>query len=132
MDTNLADAGHVHAGQRAGDLEAADLAVLGALLADVLEDVLVLLLVPQLILRHHVEETEDLGGEAGAGHALHAGDLHAGGQHVHPDHVLGPHTGPLDYQLLVPQLHTVQASDSLKIGWLIKLLSSLNKSPKYP
>ena len=69
MDTNLADAGHVHAGQRAGDLEAADLAVLGALLADVLEDVLVLLLVPQLLLRHHVQQTQNLRRQPGTRHA---------------------------------------------------------------
>ena len=77
MDTNLADAGHVHAGQRAGDLEAADLAVLGALLADVLEDVLVLLLVPQLLLRHHVQQTQNLRRQPGTRHAaLQTKSLH--------------------------------------------------------
>ena len=77
MATNLADAGHVHAGQRTGDLEAADLAVLGALLADVLEDVLVLLLVPQLLLRHHVQQTQNLRRQPGTRHAaLQTRSLH--------------------------------------------------------
>ena len=44
---------------------------------------------------------------------LHAGYLHAGRQHVHAHHVLGPDAGALHDQLLVAELHPVEAGDGL-------------------
>ena len=48
LDEDLAAAGDLHPRDGAGDLEAAHLAILAALLPDVLQDVLVLLLIGQL------------------------------------------------------------------------------------
>ena len=44
---------------------------------------------------------------------LHAGYLHACRQHVHAHHVLGPDAGALHDQLLVAELHPVEAGDGL-------------------
>ena len=118
----LPDSRNIYTRQRSGYLEGSDLPILGALLPDVLQNILVLLLVPQLLLRHHVQETEDLRGQPRPGHALHAGDLYAGGQHVHADHVLGSDTGSLDDQFLVSQLHTIETSDGLVGDGSIKIL----------
>ena len=71
LDEDLAAAGHLHPGHGTGYLDRPDLAVLGALLADVLQDVLVLLLVYQLIGGYHVQETQHLGALARTSHASH-------------------------------------------------------------
>jgi len=61
---DLAAAGYLHPGHGAGNLQAAHLPVLPALLPDVLQDVLVLLLVSQLLRHHHVQQAEHLRGLA--------------------------------------------------------------------
>jgi len=63
---DLAAAGDLHPGHGAGNLQAAHLPVLPALLPDVLQDVLVLLLVSQLLRNHHVQQAEHLRGRSGA------------------------------------------------------------------
>lgn len=50
----LASAGHLQAVHRSGDLDALDLAVLAALVPDVLHNLLVLLVIQQLLRGHHV------------------------------------------------------------------------------
>ena len=53
------------------------------------------------------------------GYSLH---LYTGGQHVHADNILGSHTGPLDNELLVSQLHSVEASDGLVCDGVVQIL----------
>ena len=66
LDEDLAAAGDLDTWHRAGDLQAANLPVLAALLPDVLQDVLVLLLVGQLLRHHHVQQAQHLRGLAGS------------------------------------------------------------------
>ena len=60
----LAGAGHLQAVHRSGDLDALDLAVLAALVLDVLYDLLILVIIQQLLGGHHVHQTQHLGGQA--------------------------------------------------------------------
>lgn len=99
--------------QGARDLEAAHLAVLGALQLDVRANVLVLLVVQQLLGQHHVEQAEHLGGCA----AVKEGGVQS--RHLEDRQLLASHgvlaTGnrALDHQLALPQLHAIQSGDGL-------------------
>ena len=53
---------------------------------------------------------------------LHAGYLHACRQHVHAHHVLGPDAGALHDQLLVAELHPVEAGDGLVRDRAVQIL----------
>lgn len=65
----LSGAGHLQAVHWSGDLDALHLAVLAALVSDVLHDLLVLFVVQELFGGHHVHQTQHLGG-----HTAHLGD----------------------------------------------------------
>lgn len=73
--THLPAAGHLHAVHGPGDLDGAHAAVLAALLADVLQDLLVVLVVHQLLGHHHVEEAQHLGGHSRVLQPLQPRDL---------------------------------------------------------
>lgn len=75
MQPHLSTAGDFHAVDRSGDLDGADAAVLAALLADVLQDLLVVLVVHQLLGHHHVEKAQHLCGHAGVLQPLKSRDL---------------------------------------------------------
>lgn len=65
----LSGAGHLQAVHWAGDLDTLHLAVLAALVSDVLHYLLVLFVVQELFWCHHVHQTQHL-----SGHAAHLGD----------------------------------------------------------
>lgn len=73
--THLPAAGHLHAVHGPRDLDGAHAAVLAALLADVLQDLLVVVVVHQLLGHHHVEEAQHLGGQPRVLQPLQPGDL---------------------------------------------------------
>ena len=50
-------------------------------------------------------------------------DLYACWQHVHADNILRPHTGSLDDELLVSQLHAIETSDGLVCDGGVQILS---------
>lgn len=65
----LSSAGHLQAVHWSGDLDALHLAVLAALVSDVLHYLLVLFVVQEFLWCHHVHQTQHL-----SGHAAHLGD----------------------------------------------------------
>lgn len=73
--THLPAAGHLHAVHGPRDLHGAHAAVLAALLADVLQDLLVVVVVHQLLGHHHVEEAQHLGGQSRVLQPLQPRDL---------------------------------------------------------
>lgn len=130
---HLPTAGHFDAIDGSGDLNGADAAVLAALLSDVLQDLLVVLVVHQLLGHHHVEKAQHLRGHARVLQPLEPRDLqHDRGLYddrlqghmcqircrdlsrmrVNEPHRVGgfsPHAGPLDDQLFITQLHPVES-----------------------
>jgi len=113
FDKDLAATRNFHALDGAGYFHAPHDAILRALLLDVFQYVLVLLLVPQLIRRDHVEQAEHLGGRTGGDHIRQTRHLqHDGLRGVGGVlGILGAHAGSLDNQFLVTQLHSIQAGN---------------------
>lgn len=72
---HLPAAGDLHSVDGPGDLDGADAAVLAALLSDVFQDLLVVLVVHQLLRHHHVEKAQHLCGHARVLQPLQAGHL---------------------------------------------------------
>ena len=61
LDEDLSAARYIHARHRTRDLDTAHLSKPTTLLADILQNILVLLLINQFLRHHHVEETEHFG-----------------------------------------------------------------------
>lgn len=73
--THLPAAGDLHAVDGPRDLDGAHAAILAALLADVLQDLLIVLIVHKLLGHHHVEETQHFGGQSRVLQPLQPRDL---------------------------------------------------------
>ena len=54
---------------------------------------------------------------------LYFPDLYTGWQHVHADNILCSHTGSLDDELLVSQLHAIESSNGLVCDGSVQILS---------
>lgn len=72
---HLSTAGDFHTVDGSGDFDGADAAVLAALLADVLQDLLVVFVIHQLLRHHHVEKAQHLRGHARVLQPLEPRDL---------------------------------------------------------
>lgn len=83
----LASPGHLKAIDRPWNLDALHLAVFAALIPDVLYDLLVFLVIQELVRRHHVHQTQHLGGNAA--HLGH-GAVHQAGNLQRHWHLVGP------------------------------------------
>lgn len=73
--SHLSTAGDFHTIDGPGDLDGADATILAALLADVLQDLLIVLVIHQLLGHHHVEKTQHLRGHARVLQPLEPRDL---------------------------------------------------------
>ena len=75
FDENFAASGDLDSRNRSWDFHGSYGSELAAFLPDVLQDLFVLLLVPELFGGDHIEEAQHLGGSPGTGDAAHARNL---------------------------------------------------------